>query len=210
MLKHVGRMANNQRKVIVAYKVVPGEPDNCIVVTTENLGADEHDTLIKLVESAAGQESEDLATAMMRTSLPDGSNMLARFHTTGKMIKVPTKNVEMMPNRNTSILLSELNELIAQQKGVTVNDLAVKTRDGSTVPTAQQSEPKITASEMAAQSAGTAAVATDGVLTDEALAAKFRSDADRLSKEAAVLRRQAEELMPTVKKAIVKKTSASA
>jgi hypothetical protein len=203
-------MANNQRKVIVAYKVVPGEPDNCIVVTTENLGADEHDTLIKLVESAAGQESEDLATAMMRTSLPDGSNMLARFHTTGKMIKVPTKNVEMMPNRNTSILLSELNELIAQQKGVTVNDLAVKTRDGSTVPTAQQSEPKITASEMAAQSAGTAAVATDGVLTDEALAAKFRSDADRLSKEAAVLRRQAEELMPTVKKAIVKKTSASA
>ncbi len=210
MLKHVGRMANNQRKVIVAYKVVPGEPDNCIVVTTENLGADEHDTLIKLVESAAGQESEDLATAMMRTSLPDGSNMLARFHTTGKMIKVPTKNVEMMPNRNTSILLSELNELIAQQKGVTVNDLAVKTRDGSTVPTAQQSEPKITASEMAAQSAGTAAVATDGVLTDEALAAKFRSDADRLRKEAAVLRRQAEELMPTVKKAIVKKTSASA
>jgi hypothetical protein len=203
-------MANNQRKVIVAYKVVPGEPDNCIVVTTENLGADEHDTLIKLVESAAGQESEDLATAMMRTSLPDGSNMLARFHTTGKMIKVPTKNVEMMPNRNTSILLSELNELIAQQKGVTVNDLAVKTRDGSTVPTAQQSEPKITASEMAAQSAGTTAVATDGVLTDEALAAKFRSDADRLSKEAAVLRRQAEELMPTVKKAIVKKTSASA
>ena len=210
MLKHVGRMANNQRKIIVAYKVVPGEPENCIVVTTENLGADEHDTLIKLVESAAGQESEDLATAMMRTSLPDGSNMLARFHTTGKMIKVPTNTVEMMPNRNTSILLSELNELIAQQKGVAVNDLAVKSRDGLTVPTSQQSEPKITANEMAAQSAGTTAMPTDGVLTDEVLAAKFRSDADRLSKEAAALRRQAEELVPTVKKATDKKTTASA
>ena len=210
MLKHVGRMANNQRKVIVAYKVVPGEPENCIVVTTENLGADEHDTLIKLVESPAGQEAEDLATAMMRTSLPDGSNMLARFHTTGKMVKVPTKTVEMMPNRNTSILLSELNELIAQQKGVTVNDLAVKGRDGSTVPTSQQSEPKITASEMAAQSAGTTSMPTEGVLSDEVLAAKFRSDADRLSKEAAALRRQAEELVPTVKKATGKKTTASA
>lgn len=210
MLKHVGRMANNQRKIIVAYKVVPGEPENCIVVTTENLGADEHDTLIKLVESASGQESEDLATAMMRTSLPDGSNMLARFHTTGKMIKVPTNTVEMMPNRNTSILLSELNELIAQQKGVAVNDLAVKSRDGLTVPTSQQSEPKITANEMAAQSAGTTAMPTDGVLTDEVLAAKFRSDADRLSKEAAALRRQAEELVPTVKKATDKKTTASA
>ena len=210
MLKHVGRMANNQRKVIVAYKVVPGEPENCIVVTTENLGADEHDTLIKLVESSAGQEAEDLATAMMRTSLPDGSNMLARFHTTGKMVKVPTKTVEMMPNRNTSILLSELNELIAQQKGVTVNDLAVKGRDGSTVPSSQQSEPTITASEMAAQSAGTTGAGTDDVITDEALAAKFRSDADRLSKEAAALRRQAEELVPTVKKASTKKTTASA
>ena len=210
MLKHVGRMANNQRKVIVAYKVVPGEPENCIVVTTENLGADEHDTLIKLVESPAGQEAEDLATAMMRTSLPDGSNMLARFHTTGKMVKVPTKTVEMMPNRNTSILLSELNELIAQQKGVTVNDLAVKGRDGSTVPTSQQSEPKITPSEMAAQSAGTTSLPTEGVLSDEVLAAKFRSDADRLSKEAAALRRQAEELVPTVKKATGKKTTASA
>ena len=210
MLKHVGRMANNQRKVIVAYKVVPGEPENCIVVTTENLGADEHDTLIKLVESPAGQEAEDLATAMMRTSLPDGSNMLARFHTTGKMVKVPTKTVEMMPNRNTSILLSELNELIAQQKGVTVNDLAVKGRDGSTVPTSQQSEPKITASEMAAQSAGTTSMPTEGVLSDEVLAAKFRSDADRLSKEEAALRRQAEELVPTVKKATGKKTTASA
>ena len=210
MLKHVGRMANNQRKVIVAYKVVPGEPENCIVVTTENLGADEHDTLIKLVESSAGQEAEDLATAMMRTSLPDGSNMLARFHTTGKMVKVPTKTVEKMPNRNTSILLSELNELIAQQKGVTVNDLAVKGRDGSTVPTSQQSEPKITASEMAAQSAGTTSMPTEGVLSDEVLAAKFRSDADRLSKEAAALRRQAEELVPTVKKATGKKTTASA
>ena len=210
MLKHVGRMANNQRKVIVAYKVVPGEPENCIVVTTENLGADEHDTLIKLVESPAGQEAEDLATAMMRTSLPDGSNMLARFHVTGKMVKVPTKAVEMMPNRNTSILLSELNELIAQQKGVTVNDLAVKGRDGSTVPSSQQSEPTITASEMAAQSAGTTGAGTDDVITDEALAAKFRSDADRLSKEAAALRRQAEELVPTVKKASTKKTTASA
>jgi hypothetical protein len=206
MLKHVGRMANNQRKVIVAYKVVPGEPDHAIVVTTENLEAGDHDTLIKLVESPAGQQADDLATVMMRTQLSDGSNMLARFHTTGKMVKVPTKNIEMVPNRNTTILLSDLNEAIAQQKGVTVADLAVKGPDGRTVQSAK-AEPAITASEMAAETAGTTAVATDGVITDEALAKKFRSDADRLSKEAAELRRQAEELVPTVKKTSAKKTS---
>jgi hypothetical protein len=209
MLKHVGRMANNQRRIVVAYKVVPGEPENCVVVTTENLAAEEHDALMKLVESAAGQEAEDLATAMMRTTLPDGSNMLARFHTTGKMIKVPTNTVQMVPNRNTTIMLNELNEAIAQQKGVTVNDLAVRGRDGQTVQSS--SEPAITAADMAAQSAGTSAMPVDGVITDEALAAKFRSDADRLSKEAAALRRQAEELVPTVKKATAtKKTAESA
>jgi hypothetical protein len=207
MLKHVGRMANNQRRVIVAYKVVPGDPEHCVVVTTENLAAEEHDTLMKLVESAAGQEADDLATAMMRTPLPDGSNMLARFHTTGKMIKVPTNTVQMMPNRNTTLLLSELNEAIAQQKGVTVADLALKGADGNTVPT--KAAPAITASEMAAETTGTTTAPVDGVITDEVLAAKFRSDADRLSKEAAALRRQAEELVPT-KKATNKKTTTSA
>jgi hypothetical protein len=207
-LKHVGRMAHNQRRVIVAYKVLPGDPDNCVVVTTENLEAGDHDSLIKLVESAAGQEADDLATVMMRTQLSDGSNMLARFHTTGKMIKVKTADVEMIPNQNSSIKLSELNEAIAAQRGVTVNDLAVTGNDGKTVQ--QSAAPAMTASEMAAAAPSVAPVADDGVITDETLAKKFRSDADRLSKEAAELRRQAEELVPTKKKAVAKKTATSA
>ena len=201
-------MAHNQRRVIVAYKVLPGDPDNCVVVTTENLEAGDHDSLIKLVESAAGQEADDLATVMMRTQLSDGSNMLAGFHTTGKMIKVKTADVEMIPNQNSSIKLSELNEAIAAQRGVTVNDLAVTGNDGKTVQ--QSAAPAMTASEMAAAAPSVAPVADDGVITDETLAKKFRSDADRLSKEAAELRRQAEELVPTKKKAVAKKTATSA
>ena len=208
-LKHVGRMAHNQRRVIVAYKVLPGDPDHCVVVTTENLEAGDHDSLIKLVESASGQQADDLATVMMRTQLSDGSNMLARFHTTGKMIKVKTDEVEMIPNQNSSIKLSELNEAIAAQRGVTVNDLAVTGSDGKTIQQASTSEPAMTASEMAAAAPSVAPIADDGVMTDEVLAKKFRSDADRLSKEAAELRRQAEELVPTKKKAAVKKTASA-
>ena len=206
-LKHVGRIANNQRRVIVAYKVLPGDPDHCVVVTTENLEAGDHDSLIKLVESASGQQADDLATVMMRSTLSDGSNMLARFHTTGKMIKVKTADVEMIPNQNSSIKLSELNEAIAAQRGVTVNDLAVTGNDGKTVQ--QSTAPAMTASEMAAAAPSVAPVADDGVITDETLAKKFRSDADRLSKEAAELRRQAEELVPTKKKVAAKKTTSA-
>lgn len=194
-------MANNQRRIVVAYKVLPDDPDHGVVVTTENLAAEEHDSLMKLVESPAGQEADDLATVMMRTKLPDGSNMLARFHTTGKMVKVKTADVEMIPNRNTTIRLSELNEAIAQQKGVTVADLAVK----SNAPKAE-----VVAESATANVTAPAAPTTDGVITDEDLAAKLRSDADRLYKEAKALRAQAEELVPTVKKTTAKKSKSSA
>ena len=191
MLKHVGRMVQNQRRIVVAYKTLPSEPDSCVVVTTENLEAADHDTLIKLVESPAGQQAEDLATVMARTKLSDGSTMLARFHKTGKMVKVKTADVEMIPNSNTTILLSELNEVIAQQKGVSVSDLAVK-------------GPETLASVSDVPSSNEPAITQNEVLDDAELAAKYRSDADRLSKEAAALRRQAEELVPTKRKAKAK------
>ena len=190
MLKHVGRMVKNKRKIVVAYKVVPDEPENCIVITTENLMAEEHDALMKAVESDAGQNAEEFANVMMRSQLPDGRNMLAGFHTTGKMVKVPTKDVEMTPNRNTTILLSELNEIIAQQKGVSVEDLAVKPFNAQSKKSPQ---PEVENTEPVAMS-------EPEVVTDEVLAAKYRSDADRLYKEAKRLREEAEKLAPTKKK----------
>lgn len=196
MIKHIGRMANNQRKVIVAYKIVPTEPDQCIVVTTENLMADEHDTLIKLVESAAGQDADDLATVMARTPLPDGRNMLAAFHTTGKMVKVPTNTVEMTPTTQSKIMLSELNELIAQQRGVTVADLAI----------GGVASPKVAETPSAAVEPVQAT--TGGVLTDDDLARRYRSQADAMYKEAKRLRDEAETLSPT--KRTTKKTEESA
>lgn len=193
-LKHVGRVKANKRKCIVAYRTVPGEPENCLVVPTENLDAADHDALIKLVESDAGQQEEEFATAMARTRLPDGRIMLAGFHTTGKMTKLATSEIEMTPDRNTSIMLDELNKLIAEQKGVAVEDLAMKS----------QAETVATAGEVPTATTETApaTATTDGVMSDEDLAASYRSQADRLFKEAKALREQAEELVPTKKKSV--------
>jgi hypothetical protein len=205
-LKHVGRIATNQRKVVVAYRVIPGDPDYCLVVQTENLSADEHDALIKAVESAAGQEAYEFAECMARTYLPDGRNMLAGFSKTGKLNKVPTNTVEMTPNRNTSILLEELNKTIADQKGVTVADLAIKGPNGETVqPSTSKTEPAVDP-----VSTYTETPSTDGVITDEQLAAQYRSQADALFKEAKALREQAEELAPTKKRTVKKKETSDA
>lgn len=178
-------MAKNKRKVVVAYRVVPNEPENCIVITTENLSADEHDTLMKAVESDAGQRADEFATVMARTLLPDGRNMLAGFHTTGKMVKVATNLVEMTPTGTSSVMLNELNEIIAQQKGVTVADLALK---GSTTVKNPEKE------EVVEQP-----VASNDVLSDEALASQYRSQADAMFKEAKRLREMAEDLVPSKK-----------
>lgn len=201
-LKHVGRIISNKRKVVVAYRVVPGEPDHCLVVQTENLMAEEHDALIKAVESSAGQDAYEFGEAMARNVLPDGRNMLAGFHTTGKIRKVESKLVEMTPDNSNNINLADLNKLIAEQKGVTIADLAIKGPDGETVQpinkeTGENKDPVSTYTQES----------TEGVITDEQLAAQYRSQADALFKEAKALREQAEELVPTKRKAKSKESA---
>jgi hypothetical protein len=196
--KHVGRIAKTNKKCGVVYRVVPGEPESCVVVLTESLEAADHDSFINLINSATAQDAYELGEAMSRTQLSDGRNMLAGFHTTGRMIKVATDQVEMTPNNSASINLSELNNIIAQQKGVTVADLALggaKVKPNNTdvtnavdayiVPTMAAMDESVTT--------------TDGVLDDETLAKQLRSQADALFKEAQRLRSEAEELAPTKK-----------
>ena len=119
-LKHVGRIKNNRAKVVVAYRTIPNDAYSCLVVPTAELASDEHDTLIKAVESAAGQEAGELYEVMQRTTLPDGRNMLKGFHQRGNLRKFPTSEIEMTPKTNTAILLSDLNGVIAEQKGIAV------------------------------------------------------------------------------------------
>ncbi|MDB4783741.1 hypothetical protein OAG45_00690 [bacterium] len=214
-IKHVGRLKKNQRKVVVAYRVIPGEnpPKNSLVIDTATLSDADHDTLIKTVEGNSAQTAFEFAEVMARTQLSDGANMLARFHSTGKLQPMPMTEVEMTPNTATTIGLDELNKIIADQRGVTISDLALKdpnelpegttmTEAGSVSEMPKPTNPNVVAEAKAAN----LQAPTDGVLTDADLAAKYRSDADRLYKEAKALRAQAEELVPTVKK----KTSAKA
>lgn len=198
-LKHVGRISDTKKKCAVVYRVVPGEPNSAVIVMTESLAAEEHDSLINLIESPAGQEAYELGEAMARATLPDGRVMLAAFHATGKMNKVDATRIEMTPNSSTTVNLAELNRNIAEQQGVSIADLALKGPDGQTVP--DQSAPKVDATAMYSGADATPAqAADDGVLTDEQLAANYRSQADRLFKEAKALREQAEELVPTKRK----------
>jgi hypothetical protein len=205
-IKHLGRIKNTGRKVLVAYRTLPGESDSALVIQTENLSDSEHDSLISLVESPASQSAYEFAEVLARSSFSDGSTMLARLHTTGRLVKIKTTAIEMTPSTQATISLDQLNQMIAEQRGISVNDLAIGS--GSEVQnTAQVREVPAATTEAVAASA---ARVSDQPLSDDDLARKFRSDADALYKEAARLRAEAEKLAPAKLAPAKKKTAKAA
>lgn len=198
-LKHIGRFKANGRKCLIAYRTLPGESDSALVIQTEALADENHDALMKLVESQGAQSAYEFAEVLARSRFSDGSVMLSNLHLNGKLTKVKTSEIEVMPNTKATLGLDQLNQLIAEQRGISVNDLALGNQ------TAIQDVGKVNeipepVSEIIEQPAFETKV-NDAPLSDDDLAKKYRSDADRLSKEAAQLRRMAEELVPTKKKA---------
>ena len=192
-LKHIGRVKATNKKCLVAYRTLPGDAYYCLIVPTENLPDAYHDALINLVESHAGQDAYEFAEALDRTQFPDGSRMLPALHSSGRLIKVATDAIEMTPTLAYSIPLSELNQVIAEQRGIPVDELSVQPSLAEGKRTRDLGEPVV------AEAVATPVTARIE-LTPDAQAKEYRSKADKLSKEAASFRRMAEELVPTTKK----------
>jgi hypothetical protein len=203
-LKHVGRIKASNKKVLVAYRTLPGDAYSCLVVPTENLPDDMHNAIINLVESPAAQEAYEFAEALDRTQFPDGSRMLPNLHGFGRLVKLSTSEVEMLPVPGTAILLSELNQMIAEQRGIAIDGLCIKPGSNDKVEVKEVAS----ARELPAETADVAKTTSASVNqepvettfdTPEAEAKYYRSQADALSKKAAEMRRKAEELVPTKK-----------
>lgn len=211
-LKHVGRIRATGKKCLVAFRTLPGDAYSCLIVPTENLEDEKHDALIQLVESTSGQTVNEFAEALSRAKFPDGSTMLPNLHATRRLLKVPTDQVEMTPNFQVSISLAELNQIIAEQRGVAVDDLAiredlsVKQKDLEIVEVAQVKD--LTDNKKTNDVAKTSSASVNEPEqpldipsgSPEDTAKFYRSQADKLAKQAAEFRRKAEELAPTKKK----------
>ena len=126
--------------------------------------------------------------------------MLAALHQRGQLKKVPTTGVIMTPNSSASIPLNELNELIAQQKGIKVDELAVTDGKRANPKTPKKDDPTKTSSSTV--NAGEEIIVDEpteivALVADEELSpAQLRSKADALFKQAQQLRKQADEVDP--------------
>jgi hypothetical protein len=155
--------------------------------------------MINLVESSGGQSTNEFGEVMARSTFPDGSIMLAALHTQGRLIKVSTDQIDMIPNSTTRVQLSELNQIIAEQQGVSVDALSLK----SGITEKPKADVKVeTVADIATVDTTPLEAITEDPNDPVATAKMFRSQADKLAKQAAEYRRKAEELVPTKKPAV--------
>ena len=195
-------MKNNSARVVVAYRTLPGDPHSCLIVGVQGLGDSYHDTLMTVVESDSGQQANELADILASRRFPDGTVMLGFLHANGHLRKMPTNTVLMTPDTQTTIPLDQLNQIIADQKGVSIDDLAVN--DGS-------EESQADAKNGTTKKSATKTTTTEAAVDDEpASPTEMRSKADSLFKEAARLRKLADELDPPKSKVTKSKSKVAA
>lgn len=196
-LKHVGRMKNTGAKVLVVFRTLPGESNTTLVLPVAQLPDLYHDSIMTLVETDQAQESFEFGEIMFMRTFPDGRPMLQAMQADGRLQKVQTDMVLMTPTTNDSILLSELNILIAEQKNCAVDDLYTFVSGAPAKEKTEETKPLIDPDVPAPVRSQ---AAQNEALSDKDLARSFRSQADSLYKEAARLRKQADELDPPQKK----------
>lgn len=213
MLKHVGR--HGDRKVAIVFREIPGEDHMCLVVYTDVLPTHIHDTVMRVIESPAGQQENTLADALHRNLLPDGRVILEALHREGMLKKIPTSQVIVTPTPASSVKLDELNRLVKEMESGDDARKRMAELDANSglvdpaVKREQEREFKRRRLEEEAARAqkGLPPVESNpaGAMDDKALAAnmvaqakKMESEAKGLIAEAARMKKEAERMFPGV------------
>lgn len=205
MIKHIGKY--NNRKLIIVYRTVPSEDHMALVVFTETLPSLIHDACMKVVESAEGQNAKELADALFRYVMADGTNCLESLHKSGHMKKVPTKQIIVTVNASSACRLDELNEIMQKladggEAATKLADLDANAGFARGIKTGDVGEP--------AQVNNSTAVLLDEDLAGLNIqqAKKLKAEADILLAEAKRLEKEAKQFT-TTKSTNVRKSAAA-
>jgi|SaaInlV_130m_DNA_2_1039683.scaffolds.fasta_scaffold00613_21 hypothetical protein len=181
-MKHVGKQISTNDKLVVLFREVPGEPDNCLVVKTRSLGEVEHDSLMEVLEGLEGQQANVLADVLHRHMNRTGRPILESLHSSRKIMKLPATDVALTPDSHTAVAISEVNAAIR------ANEIGSDT--GGPAVIAQQTPTE-----------------DSDAMSDTQIAESLINQATMMESEAARLRAEANELRPaqTKKKVTAKK-----
>lgn len=201
-LKHVGR--HGDRKVALLFRQVPNEEHMCLVIYPDTLPAPWESTIMKVLESDVGQQTEQFADALHRSLLSDGRVILETLHKEKMIKKIRTADVLITPRSDSSIRLDELNKMLNEMKQ---GEAAIKKLAESDASRGLVSPETKRAAEAAYKNQQQPVVqaSTDGALSDRQIAANMLAQAQRMEadgkgllSEAARMRKEAERMDPGV------------
>ena len=205
-MKHIGKVSNTGMKCVVVFREIYDErgnvtdDKNCLVVETERLPDMEHDDVVRVVESPAGQEATEFYEIAHRSLFSDGTNMLQKLHNAGYLRKYPTNSIDLTPNSSTTVKLSEVNEIIRKQStGMSERDIKNSMVDDTDGAPRQFSDNMTPTQLDPTQTIDQAIPTSEQVLDDTAIAQGMLSQAETFLAEAERLKSEAYEMAPDLK-----------
>lgn len=200
--RHIGKIGD--RKVAVIFRELPGETHMCLVVYTQLLNQNIHDSMMAVIESPSGQQAKDLADALNKNYTKDGRILLQVLHLEGMLKKIQTNQVVMTPAAGVAIRLDELNQMLDEmEKGEEAvkklaefdasrglqdpKDVARRMRGDNTSSPVPQTSPSSVPPHDPMSDAGIAHNLRQQAQRMAAEAKSLLAESDRLQKEAAQL-----------------------
>jgi hypothetical protein len=194
VLKHIGR--HNDKRVVIAFRQVPGEDHMCLVIYSDTLTQILHDEVMQCLESPVGQAADELSDALFRVTMKDGRNCLDTLHRSGYLKKVATNQVIITPNAKSNVRLDELNNILNEMKRGEDAVKRLADLDKNSGFSTRRKETKEVGENPASRTkiAESNASTVGEILTDEQLSSQRIAQAAKMKMEAQQLLAEAERL----------------
>ena len=126
MTKHIGRHKGTGQRLTVVFMRLPEEPENALVVYSDQLIDKYHDDFMTAVESPECQSANSLYEGLQRKVFWHGNPMLDTLHKEGFLKKVPTSAVVMQPTPQQQValddILGQMDKIESENPTPQVND----------------------------------------------------------------------------------------
>jgi hypothetical protein len=112
MVRHVGKTASTDSRLVIVYMQIPDRPDHALVVNTDSLPQKFHDELMTIVQGEGQKEAVLGDILSRRISASTGADLLTSLHYAGQLQPIPVSNVIMLPQPNQPIPLTKILEVM--------------------------------------------------------------------------------------------------
>jgi hypothetical protein len=181
MIKHVGK--HNDKNAVVVFREVPGEDHMALIIYPDTLPQSIHDSVMKCIESDAGQAANNLADALHTTAGGDGTMILKTIHENKWMKKVRTQDVILNPGgKGQGARLDEINEIV---RGMEAGGEAAAKMAKLDATHGIADPAKLAVGEAASQAIMSAG--SDGVLSDADIATNLVRQAEGMQAQVATI-----------------------